>query len=150
MVSTMNKKYSTTFEVKWAEVDPNLHLRHTVYLDYGDQTRIRFFEENNLPFNKLMRLGIGPILFGTQTDFKKEVLLSEKVKIDCELVDITSDGRKWTIKHLLYKEEGSIAAEMVYRGAWFDLKQRKVIAPPQEVHDIMLSINDYKYEKEEN
>ncbi|MEM7107586.1 MAG: acyl-CoA thioesterase [Bacteroidota bacterium] len=146
----MNRKYSTEFEVKWADVDPNLHLRHTVYLDYGDQTRIRFFDDHNLSFNELMRSGVAPILFGTQTNFIREVLLSEKVSIDCELLEITEDGRKWSIKHLVYKGNGDVAAEMIYRGAWFDLKRRKVIAPPQRVRDIMLSINHYKHDKKEN
>lgn len=150
MVSEMKQKYTTTFEVKWADVDPNLHLRHTVYLDYADQTRIRFFNENALSFNRLMSMGLGPILFGTQTDFKREVLLNERITIDCELIDITDDGRKWTIKHIMYKESGEVAAEMVYRGAWFNLRERKVVAPPKEVYNTMVSFNSYKYEKEES
>lgn len=150
MVCIMVKKYSTEFEVKWADVDPNLHLRHTVYLDYGDQTRIRFFDDHNLSFNELMQSGIAPILFGTQTNFIREVLLSERVSIDCELLEITDDGRKWSIKHLVHKSSGEVAAEMIYRGAWFDLKERKVIAPPNRVKEVMLSINDYKHGKEEN
>ena len=150
MVCNMNITFTAKFEVKWSDVDPNLHMRHTVYLDYADQTRIKFFNENGLPFNKLMRMGIGPILFGTETRFLKEVLLSEMVRIDCELVDIAPDGRKWVMKHRMYKENGEIAAEMIYRGAWFDLKVRKVAAPPKEVFELMNSLNKAYHEEEKS
>lgn len=131
------KKFTTKFEVKWADVDPNMHLRHTVYLDYADQARIRFFNENGLPFSELQRLGIGPIIFGTQSNFRKEVLLSEKVTLDCALVGQSPDGRKWHIRHTVYKENGAVAAELEYRGAWLDLRARKLAVPPEEVVNVM-------------
>ncbi|MBL6447199.1 thioesterase family protein [Fulvivirga sp. 29W222] len=131
------RKYTTQFEVKWSDVDPNMHMRHTVYLDYADQTRIRFFNDHGLPFNKLQQLGIGPIIFGTQTDFKREVMLSEKVTLDCHLIELSPNGRKWIIKHYVYKEDGTVAAELTYRGAWLDLRARKVVAPPEEIAAVM-------------
>lgn len=131
------KTFTTTFEVKWSEVDPNMHLRHTVYLDYADQTRIRFFEQHGVPFNQLMRLNVGPIIFGTQSNFLKEVLLNETITLDCQLLDLSEDGRKWSIKHNVYKENGVLAAELIYIGAWLDLKARKVTAPPAEVQQVM-------------
>lgn len=129
--------FTTQFEVKWAEVDPNMHLRHTVYLDFADQARIRFFNHHNLPFVKLQQMGIGPIIFGTQTNFLKEVLLSEKITLDCNLIELSADGRKWHVKHHVYKEDGTLAAELNYRGAWLDLKIRKIVAPPEEVSRVM-------------
>ncbi|UII33019.1 thioesterase family protein [Fulvivirga ulvae] len=131
------KKYTTQFEVKWSDVDPNMHMRHTVYLDYADQTRIRFFNDNGVPFNRLQQLGIGPIIFGTQSDFRREVILAEKVTFDCHLIELSPDGRKWVIKHYVYKEDGAVAAELIYRGAWLDLKARKVVAPPEEIAAVM-------------
>ncbi|MEM9857297.1 MAG: thioesterase family protein [Bacteroidota bacterium] len=120
----MKLEYKTTFEVKWADVDPN-----------------------GISFNKLMKLGIAPILFGTQTDFRREVLLSENITLDLELLTITKDGRKWVIKHNVYKENGDLAAEMIYRGAWFDLKERKVVSPPVEVYELMTTLMDVEHEE---
>lgn len=130
-------KFTVEFEVKWADVDPNMHLRHTVFLDFADQARIRFFNANGLTFNDLVRKRVGPIIFSTKSNFMAEVLLSEKVSVDCNLLDTSTDGRKWKIKHHLYKEDGRLAAEMEYAGAWLDLDRRKVAAPPQEVLDVM-------------
>ncbi|MTI22200.1 acyl-CoA thioesterase [Fulvivirga sp. RKSG066] len=133
--------YKTTFEVKWAEVDPNMHLRHTAYLDFADQARIRFFRANGFSFNKLMQMGIGPIIFGTETDYRKEILLSETITIDCELLEQSSDGRKWKIKHDVYKEDGSHAATLTYRGAWMDIRARKLTAPPEEIVKLLDSLS---------
>lgn len=131
------QKYTTQFEVKWADVDPNMHMRHTVYLDYADQTRIRFFNDNGLPFNRLQELGVGPVIFGTQTNFLREVMLSEKVTLDCHLMELSPGGRKWVIKHFVYKEDGTVAAELVYRGAWLDLRARKIVSPPEDIAEVM-------------
>ncbi|TRX57703.1 acyl-CoA thioesterase [Fulvivirga sp. M361] len=130
-------EFRTSFEVRWSDVDPNMHLRHTVYLDYADQTRIRFFEQQGLSFNRLLELNVGPIIFGTQSNFLKEVLLSEEVTYDCRLLELSSDGRKWVIKHNVYKSDGQLAAELTYKGAWFDLKARKLTVPPEEVRNVM-------------
>ena len=32
-------------QIRWADLDPNFHLRHSVYYDYGAYCRIGFFEE---------------------------------------------------------------------------------------------------------
>lgn len=131
------EKFTVEFEVKWADVDPNMHLRHTVFLDFADQARIRFFNTHGLTFNDLVKRRVGPIIFATQSKFIAEVLLSEKVFIDCNLLDLSVDGKKWKIKHHLYKEDGRVAAEMEYTGAWLDLDRRKVAAPPTEVLEVM-------------
>ena len=130
-------EFITSFEVKWSDVDPNMHLRHTVYLDYADQTRIRFFEQQGLSFKRLLELNVGPIIFGTQSNFLKEVLLSEDITYDCRLLELSTDGRKWGIKHNVYKSDGKLAAELTYKGAWLDIKARKLTVPPEEVRNIM-------------
>ena len=131
------KQFTTKFEVKWADVDPNMHLRHSVYLDYADQARIRFFNQNGLPFRRLQELGVGPIIFGTQANFMREIMLAEKLSMDCHLIELSPDGRKWHIRHYVYKEDGTLAAELNYRGAWLDLKVRKIVVPPEDVVRVM-------------
>jgi len=52
---------SYTFQTRWADMDPNGHLRHTAYNDYAAQVRINFLNEFDLPIHKLLQMGIGPI-----------------------------------------------------------------------------------------
>ena len=55
--------YSKTYEVRWADMDPNRHLRHSVYLDYAAQTRVALFSDYGLPIDEIAKMGLGPILF---------------------------------------------------------------------------------------
>ena len=37
--------YSKKVEIRWSDLDPNFHLRHSVYYDWGAYTRISFLSE---------------------------------------------------------------------------------------------------------
>ena len=64
-----------TFRVRWADLDPNGHMRHTAYNDYCAQARLMYFEDISMPFDKLIKMGVGPILFREDTRFFKETFL---------------------------------------------------------------------------
>ncbi len=36
--------YIKPLEIRWSDLDPNFHLRHSVYYDFGAYARISFFE----------------------------------------------------------------------------------------------------------
>ena len=40
-MSTFSKQIS----IRWADLDPNFHLRHSVYYDLGSQFRMELLEE---------------------------------------------------------------------------------------------------------
>lgn len=128
----MNSFY-LKFHVKWSDVDPNMHLRHSVYLDYTDQVRIKYFDTHGVSFLDFRQLQIGPILFSTKSDFRREVLLNEQVKVNCKLSMLSTDHRKWSVLHEIFKENGDLAATVTAKGAWMDLTKRKVIVPPERL-----------------
>jgi len=125
--------FSIKFNVKWSDVDPNMHLRHSVYMDFSDQTRIKYFDSKGVSFLDFRELQIGPILFSTTNQFYKEVLLNERVTVNCKLSEVSPDFRKWTIIHEIFKENSDLAAVITANGAWLDLRLRKIIAPPQNI-----------------
>jgi acyl-CoA thioester hydrolase len=55
--------YKVTFKTRWADFDPNNHMRHTAYNDYAAETRVRFFNDNDLSLSALNKQDIGPVLF---------------------------------------------------------------------------------------
>lgn len=138
-------EFSKTFEVIWADIDPNHHMRHTAYNDYAAQCRVAIFQHFGLPLEKLARLGLGPILFREETLFRKEVHLSEQITVTCEIARMRKDGSKWSIRHKIFKENGEEAAIITVDGAWLDLKQRKTGVPPEELQKI---INDFPRTKD--
>lgn len=130
--------YSKTFEVTWADMDPNRHMRHSVYNDYAAQTRVGMFSDFDLPITEIGRLGFGPVLFREETKFEREINLLEIIKVTCVLTTMRRDGSRWSFLHEIFKEgEGSIkAAQVTVDGAWLNLENRKLGVIP-ELKEVM-------------
>lgn len=125
--------YSKTFEVTWADMDPNLHMRHSVYNDYAAQTRVAMFSDLDLSIMEIGRLGFGPILFREETIFEREINLLETITVTCALTTMRRDGSRWSFLHEIFKEgEGDVkAAQVVVDGAWLNLETRKLGTLPE-------------------
>ena len=130
--------YSKTFEVKWSDMDPNRHMRHSVYNDYAAQSRVAMFADFDLSLNKISRLGFGPILFREETQFLREINLLEIITVTCALASMREDGSRWSFVHEIFKEgKDSIkAARISVDGAWLNLENRELGVIP-ELGDVM-------------
>jgi len=126
-----------TFQTRWADMDPNGHLRHTAYNDYAAQVRINFLDEFDLPIHKLLQMGIGPILFREDTRFFKEIRLNESITINCRLMAMKKDGVRWHFFHEFFKKDDELAATILVEGAWLDLAKRKLGTLPKDMVESM-------------
>lgn len=129
--------YSKTYEVIWADMDPNRHMRHSVYNDYAAQTRVAMFSDFGLSIENIAKLGLGPILFREETRFLREIHLSDKIKVTCSVLSMRKDGSKWSFRHEILKQNDVKAATIVVDGAWLDLHKRKVGTPTEELREMM-------------
>jgi len=120
-------------QVRWSDLDPNVHLRHSVYYDWGAFCRIAFLNEHQLTTELMQRLQIGPILFREECIFKKEIRLGDKVTISLQVLKAKKDFSRWTIQHTVVKNDDTVAAIITVDGAWLDTGKRKLAAPPAEV-----------------
>lgn len=125
----MKTPYSLTFPIRWADVDPNRHVRHTAYGDYATHVRVSFMTERGFPVEKWVELGIGPVVLTEQIDYLKEVALGEKICIDLTLAGISKSRKRFRLRHQIYKEDGSLAVRIHMMFGWIDLHQRKMITP---------------------
>jgi acyl-CoA thioester hydrolase len=130
-------EYSNTFQVIWADIDANMHMRHTAYNDYAAQVRVNFLNDHGYSFKKLIENHIGPILFREETKFLREVGMSEKIRIDYSTSGIRKDGTRWTMVHQIFREDNVKAAVITVEGAWMNLKLRKLTVPPKELMDVI-------------
>ena len=125
--------FSREIQLRWSDLDPNFHLRHSVYYDYGAFCRISFLSSQGLTTNFMMEHSIGPILFREECIFRKEVRMGDKLQIDLRLAAAGSSFARWTIKHNIIKNDNILAAVITVDGAWIDIKRRKLATPPEEV-----------------
>ena len=123
-------------QVRWSDLDPNVHLRHSVYYDWGAFCRIAFLDEHNLSAELMQQLQIGPILFREECVFKKEIRLGDKVTISLQILKAKRDFSRWTIQHTIMKNGETVAAILTVDGAWLDTAKRKLATPPEEVFNV--------------
>ena len=126
------KDFITDVQVRWSDLDPNFHLRHSVYYDWGALCRIKFFNEFGLAASIMQQLQVGPILFREECIFRKEIHLEDKVKIDLVLSKVKKDYSRWSIKHRIFKNDNILSALITVDGAWLDTNKRKLTVPPAE------------------
>jgi acyl-CoA thioester hydrolase len=123
-------------QVRWSDLDPNVHLRHSVYYDWGALSRIEFLYAHGLTSNLMQQLHFGPILFREECVFKKEIRLGDKVTIGLKLQKSRKDYSRWTIQHDIVKNGDIVSAILTVDGAWIDTSKRKLAIPPKEAHEV--------------
>ncbi|MDP3353763.1 MAG: thioesterase family protein [Flavobacteriaceae bacterium] len=128
------------FTTKWADFDPNKHMRHSAYNDFAAEARIRFFNEHGIDMNYFTEHQIGPILFKEVTTFLREINSGEDIKVSIALKGVSKNGERWIISHQLYKENGVKAAQIEVYGAWIDINTRNLTSPPESMIGILTSL----------
>ena len=125
--------HSQEYTVRWAELDPNGHMRHSAYADFAADQRVHWLASVGFDVRRFAELRIGPILFREETKYLKELSGGERIRVEGRVVGGTPDGARWTIEHTIYKADGRVAATVTVDGAWLDLDQRKLTVPPAEL-----------------
>jgi acyl-CoA thioester hydrolase len=127
--------YEKKIDLRWSDLDPNFHLRHSVYYDFGAYIRISFLHDHGMTDPILLQNHFGPILFREECIFRRELRMGDDISIDLHLVKAKSDFARWTIQHQL-KKEGVLAAVLTVEGAWMDTQTRKLTALPLPFREV--------------
>jgi len=127
--------FSKAVEVRWSDLDPNFHLRHSVYYDFGAYVRICFLSETGLTPDVFAKHHFGPVIFREECVFKKEVVFGDNLVVTASLLKARSDYSRWTIVHEVYKNGDTLAAVITIDGAWIDTVKRKLYQPEQFLID---------------
>lgn len=122
--------YIKPIELRWSDLDPNFHLRHSAYYDFGAYARICYLTDNGLPVELMEEHRFGPILFREECVFRREIRLGDEVTINVELLKARPDFTRWSIQHRLMKN-GQLAATLTVDGAWMDIDARKLTTLPE-------------------
>lgn len=128
--------FSLNLQLRWSDLDPNFHLRHSVYYDWGALCRVAFLTKYGLTADVMSRLQMGPILFREECLFRKEIRSADAVAIDLTLIKAKADFSRWGIQHRIVKEGSVVSALLTVEGAWMHTGLRKLAAPPEMVHTV--------------
>jgi len=134
------ENYSVPLNIRWADIDANRHLRHSVYYDFAAAMRMNYLNGNGLTTEKLMEWQVGPILFREEALFKREVRLEDKVMIDFKILKCMPDYSRWSLQHHITKADGTVCTIINVDGAWMDLVKRKLTVPNEFIQKIFADI----------
>lgn len=125
--------FAKKIEIRWSDLDPNFHVRHSVYYDWGAYCRIAFLTEAGVTPLMMHQENIGPVLFREECVFKKEIKFGDNISVNLKLEKCTEDFSKWTMKHELLRDNGTLCAVITIDGAWLDTKKRKLTLPNKTI-----------------
>ena len=122
--------FKVDFTTRWADFDANIHMRHTAYNDYCAEARMRYFNTFGITIQDFSKEKVGPILFEENTKFLKEIHMGEDISVNLKVLGLSEKGERWKIQHEVFNTKGKTSAIITVYGAWLDLVQRKLTAPP--------------------
>ena len=129
-------EFSRLIQIRWSDLDPNFHLRHSVYYDWGAFCRVEFLNAYGLTAEVMQQLQFGPILFKEECVFRKEIRLGDEVKMNVQLLRSRKDYSRWSIQHQILKNGNTLCAVLTVDGAWINVVQRKLMSPPEKVSEV--------------
>lgn len=127
------KEYSKKLEVRWADLDPNFHVLHSKYYDFGAYCRMSFFTEHGITPALMIEKNIGPIIFREECLFKREIKFGDSVEVFLWLSKCNEEASRWSMVHEIRTNGDTLAAVITISGAWIDTKVRKLAKKLPEV-----------------
>jgi acyl-CoA thioester hydrolase len=126
----MQNVFIRQLEIRWSDLDPNFHVLHSKYYDFGAYCRTCFLVENGMTPAFMASNNIGPILFREEALFKKELSFGDELSVSLEVIKCTKDMSRWSMRHELFKNKKTLAAIITIDGAWINTLERKLAVPP--------------------
>lgn len=123
--------FATPFKVnlRWSDLDPNFHLRHSSYYDLASQHRIEMLSQYGLTLKVMEEQHFAPILMREECIFFREIKYTDVVHIHLKIKEVTDDGSKWTLIHEFVDDLNKKKAQLTVEIVWFDTQNRRRAKP---------------------
>lgn len=126
-------RFLKSYEVRWNDIDANVHLANSAYLEYFSSTRMAFLDEIGFSMQAMRKYGIGPVVFRESIIYFKEVFYGKPVQVSLEVKGLSEQGMFFEFEHNLYDHKGKNCARSPIIGGWIDLKERRLTNLPPEL-----------------
>lgn len=136
----MSAPFLRRFVVRWSDADANGHLRNTAYTEFANDTRVALLASFGYPWPRFQSLHLGPVLFREEIEYRREAGIAEEVLVDAMSAGLAPDASRWSIRHRLWKPDGTEMALITVLGSWIDLEARRAVAPPHDLGEAFRSM----------
>ncbi len=139
-VIMMQKPYIKEYKVLWSDLDGNMHMKNTSYLEYASNIRMTYFFDMGFPPKKMLETGIGPVAVRDEILYIREIQLMEPFTVSLQLDGLSDDHSRMRLINVFTDAKERIFSKVISDGVWFNLRERKVTPPPAEIMELMLTL----------
>jgi acyl-CoA thioester hydrolase len=127
--------FTTPYEVhlRWADLDPNFHLRHSSYYDLASQHRMDMLNSYGLTATLMEEQHFAPVLLREECVFLREIRADDKIHIQLSLKDVVNEGTRWTLVHQFINVNNKRMAELTVDISWLNINTRRIARPLPEI-----------------
>ncbi|QQL49652.1 acyl-CoA thioesterase [Mucilaginibacter ginkgonis] len=124
-------------KLRWSDLDPNFHLRHSRYYDLASQCRLEVLANYGLTVKVMEDQHFAPVLLREECVFMREIKFTDTVYIKLTIVSVSEDGLKWTILHEFIDDKNKTKAKLTVDITWLNVQTRRLAKPvPQPALDM--------------
>lgn len=136
----MERPYVKEYHVQWSDLDGNMHMKNTSYLEYASNIRMTYFLDNGFPPKKMLGMGVGPVAVRDEILYLKEIQLMDPFRVSLQLDGLSEDCSRMRLINLFINDSGAVFGRVTSDGVWFNLVHRKIMPPPDEINKLMLML----------
>ena len=103
------------------------HVNNAQYSVLFEEARWEMISARGYDLKSVHETQVGTVILESTIRFKRELRLREEIRIQTKVVALSR--KIITLRHLILKETGEIAAEATFTLGCFDLKERKLRTP---------------------
>lgn len=134
---SQGQAFEQRFEVRWADLDANRHLRNTIYSELATHTRFRMLEARGFSQQRFEALRFGPVMFREEIRYRREARFGDTLRVSVAVAGLAPDGSQWKVHQEVLRPDGKQAAVLTIEGAWIHLDSRRLIAAPDELRILL-------------
>lgn len=120
------KIFKSQVQVRWSDLDPNMHLANQSYMSFTSFARMKALNEMGFTTLHMKEWQRGPVIFEEKFNFFREVLPDTTVYIHTKVSAMSQDRVLFEFEHDLYDEQGNHKAKSKIFGCWLDFTTRKM------------------------
>jgi acyl-CoA thioester hydrolase len=97
--------HTTSFRVRFGELDPYRHVNHTVYIAWLEAGRVEALEDHGLGLDRLQDAGIQIVITEVNVKFRAPAVAGDLVTIETSVAEIRRASSVWTQRVLRGRDE---------------------------------------------
>lgn len=142
--------FKTQLSIRWADIDPNFHMRHSVYYDCAAQMRTEVLAQMGITMNAMQSGHFGPVLFREECSFFHEIAFGDNIFLTAKMSRLRKDYTRFSIQHEFLREDGTVCARITIDGGWVNTRTNQLTVPPRIAKSVVRAIpktDDFTWEE---